>query len=208
MKTVALALSAIMLAGASAFATNDTPANDNKSYTVNTEKSKIFWNGKKVTGEHSGTLNVKNGVILVENNAPVGGKLAMDMNSITCTDIEDAGTNAKLVGHLKSDDFFGVATHPDAYFELVSFKPIKGGGNRDANYEVQGNLTIKGVTHPIAFPAYVSIKGNQLVASGTAKFDRSKYDIRFGSSSFFEGLGDKAIYDDVELSFAIAADVN
>lgn len=178
---------------------------EGKSYTVNTEKSQIFWTGKKVTGEHTGTLSIKEGKVEIIDGAPVAASFDIDFNTIVCTDITDAGTNAKFVGHLKSDDFFSVEKFPYGKFEATSFAPIAGAKDREANYTITGNLTIKGITNEISFPAFISTKGDALVANGKVVFDRSKFDIRFGSSSFFEGLGDKVIYDDVELSFVLSA---
>jgi polyisoprenoid-binding protein YceI len=202
MKTVITTLSAAFFAIAT-FAGN---GNDKgKAYNVNTEKSQVFWTGKKVTGEHTGTLSIKGGQVNVENGIPVSASFDLDFTTIACTDITDEGTNAKFVGHLKSDDFFAAEKFPVGKFEAVSFTPIAGAKDREANYTIKGNLTIKGITNEIEFPAFISTKGDALVANGKATFDRSKFDIRFGSSSFFEGLGDKAIYDDVELTFVLSA---
>lgn len=178
---------------------------EGKAYKVDTEKSTVFWTGKKVTGEHTGTLSVSGGEVVVKNGIPISGSFDLDFTTITCTDLTDEGTNAKFVGHLKSDDFFSVENHPKGKFVATSFTPITGAKDRDANYTVKGNLTIKGITNEIEFPAFVSTKGDALVANGNATFDRSKFDIRFGSTSFFEGLGDKAIYDDVNLNFVLSA---
>ncbi len=178
---------------------------EGKPYKVDAEKSTIFWTGKKVTGEHTGTLNVKGGEIIVNNGIPVSGSFDLDFTTITCTDISDQGTNEKFIGHLMSDDFFSVENHPVGKFVAMRFTPIAGAKDREVNYMIKGNLTIKGITNEIEFPAFVSTKGDALVANGKATFDRTKYDIRYGSSSFFESLGDKAIYDDVSLNFVLAA---
>lgn len=175
------------------------------AYEVNTEKSKVFWTGKKVTGEHTGTLSVQSGTVNVENGIPISASLTLDFTSIVCTDVTDEGTNKKFVGHLKSDDFFSVEKHPVGTFEATSFTPISDAKDRESNYTVKGNLTIKGITNEIEFPAFISTKGSALVANGKVTFDRTKYDIKYGSGSFFEGLGDKAIYDDVDLNFVLSA---
>ncbi|MCZ4407490.1 YceI family protein [Cryomorphaceae bacterium 1068] len=174
-------------------------------YTVNAEKSTIFWTGKKVTGEHTGTLAIKSGTVTVENGMPVAATFDIDMNSIVCTDLEDEGTNMKLVGHLKSADFFGVEAHPTGKFVATSFTPIAGAKDREPNYKIKGTLTLKGISHEIEFEGLIAMKGSGLVSNGSAEFDRAKYDIRYGSGSFFEDLGDKTIYDEVGLTFVLSA---
>ncbi|MBV7530753.1 YceI family protein [Chitinophaga sp. sic0106] len=170
------------------------------TYTVDAAQSKLTWVGKKVTGEHTGTINIASGALVVENNALKGGNFSLDTRSIAVTDIKDAGGNAKLVGHLKADDFFGVEKFPKADFAITSIK-AKGNGA----YDVTGNLTIKGITNPITFPATVAVAGNKLTAKADITVDRTKYNIKYGSKSFFEGIGDKAIYDDFNLAVELVA---
>lgn len=178
---------------------------EKETYKVNTEKSTIFWTGKKVTGEHTGTLAIKSGTVTVEDGKPIAASFNIDMNSIVCTDLKNEGTNTKLVGHLKSDDFFGVEAHPTGKFVATSFTPIVGAKDREANYTIKGTLTLKGISHEIEFDGLVAMKGSGLVSNGEAEFDRAKYDIRYGSGSFFDDLGDKTIYDEVGLTFVLSA---
>jgi polyisoprenoid-binding protein YceI len=163
---------------------------------VDVAKSTVKWLGKKVTGEHSGTISVKEGSLDVENGKVKGGKVVIDMNSIVDTDLADASWNAKLVGHLKSDDFFGVATYPTADLVITKVE-----GNT-----YSGNLTIKGVTNPTSFTAIASKDGKSTVYKGTITVDRSKYNIKYGSKSFFDNLGDKVIYDEFTLDFSLVAE--
>ncbi len=176
-----------------------------KTLKVNTSASKLTWLGKKVTGEHTGNINISNGNLLIAKNQLVGGNFEIDMNSMTATDITDAGYNTKFIGHMKSDDFFSTEKHPKANFKITSLAPIKGAKQGEANYNVTGNLTIKGITNAVTFPATVKVEGNKATANGTATIDRTKYDIKYGSKSFFEGIGDKAIYDDFTLNFNVVA---
>ena len=166
-----------------------------QDYTVNIEKSKIHWIGKKVTGEHDGFIQLKQGQFSVIDDQIKKGQFTIDMNSMTCTDIEDPKYNQKLIGHLKSADFFGVEQFPTA--KLVLTKSSKFKNNQCV---VQGDLTIKNKTDVVKF--LVNRDGQTFKA--TIEVDRSKYDVRYGSSSFFDDLGDKVIYDvfelDVELS--------
>jgi polyisoprenoid-binding protein YceI len=169
------------------------------TYKINTAASSIGWVGKKVTGQHNGTVKVADGSLEVTNGKITGGEFTIDMNSIVCEDLKDASTNAKLIGHLKSDDFFAVAKHPTAIFKIKNAFPgaVKNGKQ---SYKIVGNLTIKGITKHVEFDAQTQTKGNQIMATAAFKIDRSKWDIRYGSGSFFDELGDKMIYDDIELT--------
>jgi polyisoprenoid-binding protein YceI len=160
---------------------------------VDTAKSSVKWLAKKVTGEHTGTISVKEGSLNVEKGKVTGGKVVIDMNSIVDTDLTDPAWNAKLIGHLKTDDFFGVATYPTA--ELVITK-VEGN-------TFSGNLTIKGVTNPASFTATPVTSGKTTTYTGTLVVDRSKFNIKYGSKSFFENLGDKVIYDEFNLDFSL-----
>jgi polyisoprenoid-binding protein YceI len=189
----------ILVITSSVFASNTK--NEKAAFEIDTKESKVLWTAKKVTGEHTGYLSVGKGSVMVENSKVVGSQLSMDMNSIVCTDIKDEGTNQKFVGHLRSDDFFSVGKHPVANFEITSIKSASTNGE----YQVIGKMTIKGITNEISFPAKVSLTNGLVKAVGTAKLDRTKWDIRYGSGKFFEGLGDKMIYDEFEITFDITA---
>ena len=163
------------------------------------------WKGEKVTGEHTGTIGIKEGHIMLADGTPTSAIIVIDMKTIVVTDIEDPKSNARLTGHLNSSDFFNVEEHSTGTFEAKSFTPISGAKDREANYTLSGKLTLKGITHDISFPAYIAVENGKLNATGKLTFDRSKYDIRYGSGSFFDGLGDKMIYDDFELSINLSS---
>jgi polyisoprenoid-binding protein YceI len=167
------------------------------SQKVDTAKSSVKWLAKKVTGEHSGTIAIKEGNLVVEKGKITGGKVVIDMNSIVNTDLTDAGYNAKIVGHLKSDDFFGVASFPTA--ELAINKVVTNGNS----HTFSGNLTIKGITNPASFTATSVKTGKTTTYTGTLVVDRSKFNVRYGSKSFFDDLGDKVIYDEFNLDFSL-----
>lgn len=173
------------------------------TYQVQPQLSSLGWTGKKIGGQHSGTINFKEGAVQVKGSQIVGGKFVVDMTSLKNTDLTDADYNAKLVGHLKSDDFFGVEKNPTATFIITSIKPLKGdaAGN---NATITGNLTIKGKTNPLTFPAKVGVKNGVAAASGTAIIDRTKYDVKYGST-LFGAAADKAIEDTFSLSFNVIA---
>lgn len=165
-----------------------------QSKKINLEASNIEWVGKKVTGAHNGSIKFIAGSLQFEGDKLKGGQFQVDMTSITVLDLQAGKGKEKLEGHLKNDDFFGVDKHPNS---TLVFKTIKDNGS--GNYTITADLTIKGITKPITFDLAVS-NGR---ARTSFKVDRTKYDIKYGSGSFFDNLGDKAIYDDFELTVVL-----
>ncbi len=172
---------------------------------VDSAATQLKWLGKKVTGQHDGTIQLKSGEVKLDKSQIVGGRFEIDMNSMTCADIKDAETNAKLLGHLKSDDFFSTAKHPVALFEIKAVKPLAKVDAKGNTHEISGDLTIKGVKVANTFPAKVEIKGDSLSAMGTVTIDRTAYGVKYGSGKFFQNLGDKMINDNFEITLALAA---
>lgn len=187
-------------------------ANSNKSNTgltaasntgtasqVDVNNSIVKWLGKKVTGQHNGTVKIKDGTLYVQNGKVTGGNFNMDMTTITDLDLTDAESNAKLTGHLKSDDFFSVAKFPTSNFTITEIGP----GTNGATNTIKGNLTIKGITKPIQFPANIQVSNGKATAKANFDIDRTEYDIKYGSGKFFEGIGDKAIYDNFNIELEL-----
>lgn len=168
------------------------------NYTVDTQNSSIIWTGYKVTGKHTGTVKVKSGTLATDNGVITGGSFEIDINSITCTDMEGEYAG-KLVGHLKSDDFLGAASYPTAAFVITKAIPQDTKGN----YKIIGNLTIKGITKEVKFFANAAEANGMINASGKITIDRSEFNMRYGSGSFFDGLGDKTIYDEFDLQVSL-----
>lgn len=173
----------------------------NVVYKFDTAASSVQWKGYKVTGQHEGAVGVQYGDLKF-NDAGVltSVYVKMDMNNITCTDM-GADMAGKLVGHLKADDFFGSAKYPTSVFESTKVVATDSKGN----YMVVGKLTIKNKTNDVKFYANIADKDGAKVGTGKLTIDRSLYDIKYGSGSFFEGLGDKTIYDEFDLNFNIVA---
>lgn len=170
------------------------------NYKVDVQKSNIAWNGKKVAGQHSGNIKLSGGTLNLNDGKLSNGSFTINMNSITCTDLQGEWAD-KLVGHLKADDFFGVDKFPTSSFVITKVSPVSAG-----TVNISGNLTIKGITKAISFPASMSMSGNTLTASAKGvKVDRTKYDIRYGSKSFFDSIGDKAIDDEFTIDINLVA---
>jgi polyisoprenoid-binding protein YceI len=167
---------------------------------VDTKVSAFNWLGKKFTGEHIGTIGVQSGSLVLNAGKLSGGEFTIDMKSIKCLDLTDAGYNAKLVGHLTSPDFFDIAKYPTATLKIT-----KVAAKTATNYDITGNLTINGVTQPITFPVLVTITKDATTAAAKFEIDRTKFGSKFGSKSFFESIGDKMIYDNFQVDVKIVA---
>jgi polyisoprenoid-binding protein YceI len=197
-----ITMSFVAVAAITAFAFTNPTAKKEKTYNVDAKKTTATWLATKVTGKHNGALNVVNGKLISNGKNLTGGTVEFDMTSISCTDLTDKEWNDKLIGHLKSDDFFGVVKHPTAKFDITKVT-LKTGND----YDVTGNLTIKGITHEIKFPAMIKMDDHIIVTIAKITVDRTQYDIKYGSASFFEGIGDKAISNTFELDVNVVAEI-
>lgn len=187
-KTILTAITALVMTASA------VKAGETTKYTADPAKSTIKWKGEKVTGEHTGTVKLKSGSVDVKDGKLVSGMFVMDMTTIANNDLEDAEYRTKLVNHLKSDDFFGVEKHPTA--KMMIKQAIPKGENK---YDIVADLTIKGITKEVKFPATVTTSDKEVKGEAEIVIDRTKYDIKYGSGSFFDDLGDKAIYDEFTL---------
>tara|TARA_R110000744_G_scaffold142165_2_gene253712 strand:- start:169 stop:750 length:582 start_codon:yes stop_codon:yes gene_type:complete len=192
MKKTILSIALVAVFGLTASAS--TPNEDEKK-PVKVSESTVTWKGYKVTGEHNGSINLKSGFLEMKGKKLIGGEFVVDMTSLTCNDLEAGQGKEKLEGHLKSADFFGVDANPNSKLVFTSVKAMN-----ENSYTATGDLTIKGITKPVT--VVVSMFENK--ATATIKVDRTKYDIKYGSGSFFDDLGDKAIYDEFDLVVDLA----
>ena len=181
LKTIAIALLVT-------FGTTIATAQNKK---VNIEKSQIKWVGKKVTGQHEGIINFQDAALEFKGSKLSGGSFTVNMASITVTDLQPGKGKEKLEGHLKADDFFGTVKFATASLE---FKKVV--AKAKGIYTVTADLTIKNITKPVTFDFTVSENS----ATTSFKVDRTKYDIKYGSGSFFDNLGDKVISDEFDLT--------
>jgi polyisoprenoid-binding protein YceI len=168
---------------------------ENQKFKIVSAQSNIDWVGKKVTGAHNGTIAVKVGELILNDGKLTGGKFIIDTTSIKILDVTDPATNAQFAGHLASDDFFATEKYPEALLKI----------NSVSGKHIEGDLTIKGITHPVTFDAAVNVNGDILVATGKLVIDRTKYGMKFRSGNFFKDLGDTLIYNDFELNVSLTA---
>lgn len=155
---------------------------------VDLKKSEFNWRGTKVTGEHVGKVSLKSAKVTAKGDEVTGGEFVIDMSTITVTDLEGEWAQ-KFLDHIKSADFFDIAKHPEAKLVLTSVK----------NGEFKGDMTIKGKTNPVTFKA----KRDGKTYAGVLSFNRTKFDMVYGSGSFFKGLGDKMVHDEVTVNFKL-----
>lgn len=167
---------------------------EKSTYSIDVEESTIHWKAYKVTGKHNGKIDIRNGQLEFTGASLTGGSFEIDMSSIEVLDL-NGGSKEKLENHLRSDDFFSVEKHPVTTFRITRVIP----GDADGKYEVTGDLTIKGITKAITFPAEIAESDNGKKATASIKIDRSEFNVRYGSKSFFDNLGDKTIYDAFDL---------
>lgn len=174
------------------------------NYNVKPLTSTIDWVGKELsTKTHTGTLEILEGDIRIEPSGKIEGYVKIDMQTIVVTDLK-GGSKQKLEGHLKSKDFFGVQDHPTA---VITFT----GNTKDVignTLKVVGDLEIKNISHPITFDTEIQADSNKISVAASMSFDRSKYDVRYRSGTFFKDLGDKLILNDIDVNTNIVASKN
>ncbi|PIP91875.1 MAG: lipid-binding protein [Bdellovibrionales bacterium CG12_big_fil_rev_8_21_14_0_65_38_15] len=170
-------------------------------YSFNAKASKLEWEGKKISGAHMGEVSLKEGKIELNEGVLKGGEIQIDLSSITTTDLQGEWAD-KLVGHLKSDDFFSAEKHPTATFKIDSAKKVSGN-----KFKVTGPLTIKGKSAPQTFEVSVKTEGDKVTVNGDISIDRTTYDIKYGSGKFFDpkSLGDKMINDKFTVKLNLVA---
>ncbi len=171
-------------------------------YTVNTAESVIEWEAKKVTGQHNGKVPLSGGQMVIDGKTLISGNFEANMADLRVEEKNGNG-NPRLDTHLKSDDFFSAEKFPKAVFTMTSAKETAPG-----QYEISGNMEIKSISKPVKFTAAVAPNtvGNKLYGTATFMIDRTQYDIKYRSSNWVEGLGDKAIYDEFQIIVKLVLD--
>jgi len=170
------------------------------TYVVNTTESVIEWEAKKVTGQHNGKVPLSGGQMVIDGKKLVSGNFEANMAELKTVELNGNGS-PRLDGHLKSDDFFSTEKFPKATFTMTNAKE-----NGSGKYDITGDLVIKGISKPVSFTAAVAPQGDKILGSATITIDRTKYDIKYRSSNWFENLGDKAIYDEFQIVVKLVLD--
>ena len=180
-----------------------------QEYALVTDASTLRWRGSKPGGEHYGTVNITEGSISLKGDLITAGDFTIDLNTIVCEDLTNPGSNARLVGHLKSQDFFYVEQYPLAKFEIVSVTRLQNSpqaeqGKVSPTHELTGNLTMRGVTKSITFPARIEISDDKVnAATNPFAIDRTQWGVNYNSKSVFAELRDNFIEDNMILSLEV-----
>jgi polyisoprenoid-binding protein YceI len=177
-----------------------------ETFLLDTKKSKVEWTGKSIVKSHTGTVDFKSGNLVVDTKQILSGFFYIDMKTIACTDIKDPANNKQLADHLKSDDFFSAAKYETTFKIIKATRDIEASEGQ-VNYSIKGDITIKGIKQTIEFPATVSFTKKQVIAKANVAFNRTTYNVKYNSGSFFQDLGDKAINDTIRLKLNIVADI-
>jgi polyisoprenoid-binding protein YceI len=174
---------------------------EEQQYTVDTSASSFAWTARKVVGPHNGTIDISEGTLIANDEGQlIGGEFTADMTTIVDLDIQDEKMNQMLTNDLKSENFFDVEKFPTATFTITNIAKEDG-----ATYQVAGDMTIRGITQNISFPAEITVEGDQIRATANVELDRTLFDIKFRSGKFFSDLGDKLIDDMFQLEINLVA---
>ncbi len=166
-----------------------------QKYSIDTKESVVTWKGSNLIGSnsHTGYVSISKGELMIENGQLMGGTAEVDMNTIQD---ENHKSNSGLIDHLKDPDFFDVKKFPIATIVLTKAASLN---------VVTGNLTIKGITNAVTFPAKIEVKDGIVKMNGKLVIDRTKWDVRYKSGKFYDNLADEAISDFIEFHIKIVA---
>ena len=168
----------------------------------------VEWTGSKPAGQHNGTFTVSEGQLFVENNAISAGEFTIDMKSLKVLDLSDAKQNSDLAGHLLSGDFFQADSFPTAKFVISTVTALATPDSLGNTHTIAGNLTLKGATKGVSFPAKVALADGNCTAECALSIDRTQWGVVYGSKNIFKNLGDKFINDIVDLKIKLSAAAN
>jgi len=176
------------------------------TYLIDTEKSVFEWIGRNLNNRHHGRIAIQSGEMTVQGGKLAAGGIVLDMNGITNSDLQDAGWRDMLIRHLKSDDFFAVARYPTASFRLTEWAAEAGAPPEAPNGAVSGDLTIRDVTRRISFQAIVAPQADGgIKAHAVFDFDRTLWNVCYGSGKLFERLGMHLVNDIITAELFIQA---
>lgn len=170
-----------------------------KYFMIDTKESVVTWKGSSLNGlnTQTGYIYISKGELMIENGQLMGGIIEVDMNTI---EDKNHGTDNNLVNHLKDPDFFEVIKFPFSTIAITKVASIN-----DENKNITGNLTIKGITHSVTFPAQIEVKDGIVKANAKLVIDRTKWDVRYKSAKFYDNLANQTMSDSIEYHIKIVA---
>jgi len=174
------------------------------SYPIDLEESRVEWTGRNLLNKHWGTVGLKSGSLRFDGGSLAGAEFVLDLTDLTCTDLAGNHLHDVLIDHLQSDDFFDVERFPEARFVIDSAREIPGQTPGSPNLSVEGNLTLKGETHPVRFEATAGLNAEgKPAAQASFSIDRTKWNVIYGSGKFFKRLAGHLVNDEIDLEFRI-----
>ena len=169
-----------------------------RTYNIDLENSSVKWTGKKITKSHSGSIDINSGTILMQGKKVISAEIKIDMNSIQNTSINNQNSRYNLTSHLKNEDFFNVDSFPISIIKINNATELN-----DSTYIFNSDLTIKGITNPVEFTGNIFSLDGKYLANIDLTFDRTLWNIRYGSGKFFDNLGDRIILDEIHISASL-----
>ena len=177
---------------------------NNGKYIISNKNSEVEWIGKKLYSQHSGLINIKQGIIIINNDAIEKGEIIIDMTSIVVTDIEPDKGGLSLANHLKDPDFFNVESYPYAYFKITDSQHLNR-INNDGIYFIKGELKILDIIKPYTIQIKLYPEEEYIKVIGKMEIDRTDFNITYGSDSYFDIAADRAINNIFDLNFKLIA---
>ncbi len=174
------------------------------THQIDVEQSKVEWTGRNLTGAHSGTIKLREGSIEIESGRPVSGSFTLEMRDTECTDLKDGKMREMLEAHLKAEDFFDVERFPEAVFLLSEITPLPEAPLGNPNFQISGDLTLKGVTRDLGFRAMLAPTPDGLLAADAHfDIDRTHWNVIYGSGKFYEKLGKHLVNDEISIALKL-----
>ena len=183
----------------------EPPAFRDRQYLIDRQRSTITWIGRNLAGRHTGTMAIAEGDLTIARGRLAGGRIVIDMRSIADVDLQEADYRSLLIAHLLSEDFFEVSRYPSAEAQLKGWRAIPGATPGTANYMIEADLTIKGITHGVSFGACIEPQADCIKAQAALDIDRTRWNVTYGSGKLFERLGMHLVNDLVTLEFFLVA---
>jgi polyisoprenoid-binding protein YceI len=177
-----------------------------EKFMLDPKKCRVEWVGKGVGKQHNGTVDITTGSIFIDTKQITSIYAFMDMKTIKCADIKDAGFNKQLTDHLKSADFFNISKYPSATFKLKKATRLDVPEGQ-VNYTIVGDLAMHGITKSIEFPATVIFGKKKVTATAAVTIDRTEWEVKYNSGNYFKELGDKLIEDKMDLKLILEGNV-
>jgi polyisoprenoid-binding protein YceI len=175
------------------------PESIGQKYSIDIKESVVAWKGFMLIGSngHTGYVYISKGELMIENGQLMGGTAEVNMNTI----VDDKyRSDNNLIQHLKDPDFFDVEKFPISTFAITKVE-----STNSENKKITANLTIKGITQPVTFPAKIAVKDGIVKMNGKLVIDRTQWNVRYNSGKFYNILADETISDDIEFNINIVA---